>query len=342
MTGAARTSGRMGLWRPRLVRSARAGVPDATVRAALAGEDWQCERALRTVSDTAVLMVHTPGGKTGTLKIAATGNGAASLRREHEVLGQLGSDERLGAWRQLLPVPLSWGETAGGGFLLTSRLPGRDGRHPPPGVRDRLTSAAFDSIAPLHRHMQTVAVVDAALLRRWVEEPAEQLRKVARSAAAVDRVTAALHAGLAARPVTLGWAHGDFHPGNVLAGPRGQVTGIVDWDQARERDLGTADLAFWLLTLPSPGRRREFGARVAARLGARPCWTPAESRLLGSVADGAPAAGRALLLLAWLRHVAGNLAKSERYARSPLWVRRNVNPVLRQLADGLPRRAHRR
>jgi hypothetical protein len=83
---------------------------------------------------------------------------------------------------------------------------------------------------------------------------------------------------------------------------------------------------------------------VAARLAAGRCWTPAESRLLGLAADGDPvrgdpagsdpAAGRALLLLAWLRHVAGNLAKSGRYARSPLWVRGNVWPVLRQVTGG--------
>jgi Phosphotransferase enzyme family len=318
---------------PRRVRSARAGVPGAAVRAALARGDWQCERALPTVSDTAVIMVYKPGGETGTLKMAATGNGAASLRREYEVLGRLGSDERLGRWRELLPVPICWEEIGGGGFLLTSRLPGRDSRRLPPGGSGGLTAAAFDAIAPLHRHSRAAADVDAALLRRWLEQPAEQVREVVRSGRAVDQVAAAVRAGLAGRRVALGWAHGDFHPGNVLAGPDGQVTGIVDWDQAGEPDLGAVDLAFWLLTEPA-ARRREFGARVAARLRAPRCWTPAESRLLGDPADGDPAAGRALLLLTWLRHIAGNLAKSGRYARSPLWLHRNVRPVLRQVADG--------
>jgi hypothetical protein len=66
---------------------------------------------------------------------------------------------------------------------------------------------------------------------------------------------------------------------------------------------------------------------VAARLSRQQCWTPAENHLLGDVP-----AGRPVLLLAWLRHVAGNLAKSGRYASSPLWLRRNVRPVLRQVA----------
>jgi hypothetical protein len=37
---------------------------------------------------------------------------------------------------------------------------------------------------------------------------------------------------------------------------------------------------------------------------------------------------RVLLLLTWLRHVEGNLTKSTRYARSRLWMRENVDPVL--------------
>jgi aminoglycoside phosphotransferase (APT) family kinase protein len=317
--------------RPALVRSARAGVPDAAVRAALADGGWQRERTLTTLSGTAVIMVSAPGGRTGVLKISATEAGTASLRREHGVLRRLGRDERLGEWRDLLPVPLRWGDSGAGAYLLTSRLPGRDGRQLPQGMAGGLTRAAFRAIAPLHDHDRTVAEVDATLLRRWVDEPAARLAEVARPAR-VARVGAALHAGLAGRRMTLGWTHGDFHPGNVLAGSPERVAGIIDWDQARERDLVATDLAFWIITAPGTGRHRELGARVAARLDADRCWTPAESRLLAGTDDAA--AGRALLLLAWLRHVAGNLAKSSRYARSPLWLRNNVRPVLRQVAGG--------
>ena len=42
----------------------------------------------------------------------------------------------------------------------------------------------------------------------------------------------------------------------------------------------------------------------------------------------------ALVLLAWLRHIASNLGKSDTYAESPLWVHRAILPVLRQLAHG--------
>jgi aminoglycoside phosphotransferase (APT) family kinase protein len=191
-----------------------------------------------------------------------------------------------------------------------------------------------DVIAPLHRHAQRERVVDSALLGQWVDEPAERIRKVVRGNGAIDRLVATLRTQLAGRRVRLGWTHGDFYPGNLLISPGGQVTGIVDWGEAREADLAVLDLVFWLLTVPTPGPPREFGARVAARLDAGRCWTPAEHRLLDSAMDGDPMTGRTLLLLAWLRHVAGNLAKSDRYASSPLWSRRNVRPVLRQVADG--------
>ena len=112
--------------RRRVLRSKRGGVPSPMVRAALKKGKWQHERALATVSDTAVVMVRAPRGESAVLRVAATGNGVASLYREREVLSRLRSEERLGEWRALLPVPLDSGEVKGGGaFLVTSRLPGR-------------------------------------------------------------------------------------------------------------------------------------------------------------------------------------------------------------------------
>jgi Ser/Thr protein kinase RdoA (MazF antagonist) len=185
----------------------------------------------------------------------------------------------------------------------------------------------------LHRVTSTAQVVDADLLRRLVDEPAERLQKAVTRKDAVDRLAAALRAQLAGRRVRLGWTHGDFYPGNILVGPAGRVTGIVDWSQVREDDLIILDIAFWLLTIPKPGQPREFGARVAARLDRGLCWKPAEIDLLTTLARGGLIGGEALLLLAWLRHVTDNLAKSDRYAASPVWLRRNVLPVLRRVDE---------
>lgn len=329
----------------------RQSVPESVVQTTLAGGNWRSERALRTVTDTAVLTVSGPSGEMGVLKVATTECGMVGLRREHDVLSQLESDEQLGDWRTVVPVPLDSGNAGGGAFLLTSRLPGQDGRtlvtsaNPArrpagahsarrmPAVSD-LTSAAFDAISPLHRRTQSVQVVDDGMLGRWVDEPADLIRRTVRASGGVDRLISTLHKDLAGRQVTLGWTHGDFHPGNILVSADGTVTGIVDWGEARERDLSVLDLAFWLLTLPAPGQPREFGKRIAARLDSERFWTSAERRLLNSATYGDLVAGRTLLLLAWLRHVASNLAKSDRYAKSPLWSRRNVVPVLRQVAYG--------
>jgi O-antigen/teichoic acid export membrane protein len=325
--------GRVNAIRSRRVRSSGASPSDATVRAALADGNWRCEQALPTVSDSAVIMVRAAHGEPGVLKVATTGRGMASLHRERDVLGRLWSDERLGSWRDLLPVPLDGGNVDGGAFLLTSRLPGQDGRQVAPGVSNLITPAAVNAIATLHRTTSTVHVVDSDLLGRLVDKPAERLRGAVPRKDAVDRMGAALHAVLAGRQVRLGWTHGDFYPGNILVGSAGQVTGIVDWSQVREDDLIILDTAFWLLTIPKAGQPHQFGARVAARLDSGSCWKQAEIDLLATLAGGDPLGGEALLLLTWLRHVTDNLAKSDRYAASPLWLRRNVLPVLRRVGE---------
>jgi O-antigen/teichoic acid export membrane protein len=325
--------GRVRAVRSRRIRSSGAGVSGETVRAALAGGNWRCEQELPTVSDSAVIMVRAGDDEAGVLKVATTGSGMAGLHREHGVLCRLRSDERLGPWRDLLPVPLDVGDVSGGAFLLTSRLPGQDGRQVAPGLGNLLTPAAVNAITPLHRVTSTMHVVNDVVLNQLVDEPAGRLRAAVRRKDAVDRLAAYLHSQLAGRWVSLGWTHGDFFPGNVLVGPGGRVTGIVDWSQLREDDLVVLDIAFWLLTVPRPGQAREIGARVAARLDRGPCWQPAESSLVTSRAYGDPINGQALLLLAWLRHVTDNLAKSDRYAASPVWSRRNIAPVLRRVDE---------
>jgi aminoglycoside phosphotransferase (APT) family kinase protein len=303
------------------------------VQAALSGGDWRQERALRTVTDTSVYTVSGPRGE-AVLKVTDTDSGLAGLRREGDVLRQLWADERLGDWRDMLPVPLDSGDAGSGAFLLTSRLPGQDGRDLPPEAAGRLTAAAVDAITPLHRRTRTIRMVDQELLSNWVDQPVQLIKRVLPANGAVSHLADALRGDLAGRMVTLGWTHGDFHPGNLLVGADGRVTGIVDWGEARDEDLPVLDLAFWLLTVPVPGQPRELGKRIAGRLRHQQFWTPAESRLLGRAADGGLTAGRTLLLLAWLRHVGSNLAKSDRYASNPLWQRWNVVPVLRQVAHG--------
>ncbi|MGH3301317.1 MAG: phosphotransferase family protein, partial [Streptosporangiaceae bacterium] len=317
--------------RSRLVRSEAGGVPAAVVQAALTAGDWRPESNLRTVSDSAVVMVRGCGTEAAVLKVAASSNGIESLRREWLALECLHADDRLGSWRSLLPVPLSFGNVSAGAYLVTSKLPGLDGRQAKPGLTNWLTLAAANAIAPLHRLDPATHVLNEPVVSRLVDGPVEALRRAVGSKAVIDRMAAGLRAELDGRWVTLGWTHGDFYAGNVIVSGEGRVTGIVDWAQASRHDLVILDLAFWLLTTPRPGEPHEFGARVAARLGSRQPWLPAETEMMSGRSYNDPISGSALLVLTWLRHVSDNLAKSERYTESPLWLRRNVAPVLRAI-----------
>lgn len=304
------------------------------LRAALPDGDWRYERALNSVSDVTAYIVRSGYGETGVLKIATTASGASSLRREHEILIQLRSDCQLDNWLALIPDPLAAGTAGAWTYLFTNLLPGKDGRKPALTETDRLTSAAIAAISPLHRRTEETRVVDDRLLERMVDEPTETIMTSLPSADVVRRLASTLRSDLAGRELTLGWTHGDFHPGNIMLSADRRVTGIVDWGEAREHDLPALDIAFWLLTMPEQGRSRGVGGRVADRLSRGLPWTPSEERVLAGTTAGDLIDGRTLLLMAWLRHVASNLAKSAQYAESPLWSRRNVIPVLRQVAHG--------
>lgn len=304
----------------------------ALVCAALPDGDWRCERLVRTVSDVRVYIMRAEHRETAVLKVASTKSSAAGLRRERSVLTQLGSDRQLGDWSAVVPVLLAAGEVGASSYLFTSKLPGRDGRERAPQEMARLTSAAIQAISPLYLRTRSTRVVDDALLNQLVDEPAELVKTALPCADIVDPLTRALHSSLAGRTVTLGMTHGDFTAGNILADDDARVTGIVDWGDAREHDLPALDIAFWLVTVPGQVRIGGLGRVVATRLDREQVWTPAERRALGSVAEDDLTDGNTLLLLAWLRHIASNLGKSDTYAENPLWLRRAIVPVLRQLA----------
>lgn len=321
----------------RMIRSPRGPVP-AAVRAralSMAGAaGWHLDRRLPTASDTAVLLVSREH-QAGVLKVASTPQGIAALAREREVLSRLASEDRLGAWRQMLPAVLDSFEPPGALALLTSRIDGRDGRSTLAEHEDALAAAA--AIKPLHWLDSAQLPVDEQLLSRWVGEPVARLRATLSSSrrlvADAGRLESLLYRQLSGRTLTLGWVHGDFHAGNLLLDGRGVVSGVLDAGQAQERDLPVLDLAHWLLTLPGGDGPRPLGARVAARLGSGPGWSEDEMRFLSLAPGGAELPGPVLLLLSWLRHVDNNLVKSNRYRTNVVWLRRNVIPVLRKVPD---------
>ena len=140
---------------------------------------------------------------------------------------------------------------------------------------------------------------------------------------------------LAARRLAVGWSHGDFVPGNILVDPAAaRVTGIVDWELARPADLPLVDVATVLLAARMQASRHELG-RVVCDFLAGLDWSEDERRILAEAGAGLPGEaidGRALVLLCWLRHVSGNLAKASGYATHERWLRGNVAPVAEAVA----------
>jgi aminoglycoside phosphotransferase (APT) family kinase protein len=114
----------------------------------------------------------------------------------------------------------------------------------------------------------------------------------------------------------------------LLAEGDHEVSGIIDWEVARPGDLPQVDLVWLLLAARVLSQRRELG-EVIVRWLSDPQWHADEQPVVDRIERrGNDVSLRALVLLAWLRHLSSNVTKCERYARSRLWVRRNIDPVL--------------
>jgi Ser/Thr protein kinase RdoA (MazF antagonist) len=172
-------------------------------------------------------------------------------------------------------------------------------------------------------------------VERWAAPGVERLRNGLGGSHRLAWLEEELRTGLVGRQVTMAWIHGDFWGGNVLVSADGAVVlGVVDWDLAERDALASLDVVHLAVMRRALERRRMFGDVACERLEGR-AWAPDDRILLaaGGVPLGDDEFERAVLLLAWLRHVAANLAQRDDYARRPIWVRRNVVEVLRSLAS---------
>jgi hypothetical protein len=279
-----------------------------------------------------------PGEGQVVLKHAQSGPAAAALRREWEVLTLLRGQEQLGEWRRLLPVPLERRLDGPLPMIVESCLPGRDAAtvliaHPE--AADRVASLALEALAGLNR-ATAGAGPGAQRVEGWVADPLATVRgqvpwcRTGAGEAGLTAVGGRLRDALARRPGAVGWTHGDYHPGNLLLDERlSRVTGVVDWGEARESDPVAVDAYTWVITLRCLLTGAGLGA-VVARIVREGALDPADLDLLAraGLADRADDAAPDFALLAWLRHVAANVAKSPRYGRSRIWFRRAVSPVL--------------
>ena len=183
-------------------------------------------------------------------------------------------------------------------------------------------------------HEPTRVPIDAAsdaLLATWIDDPLADRRPglPRRPGHARPSWTSPCGTALAGRPLVVAWSHGDLTPGNLFVDDDGRIGGMVDWEGARADRLPEVDLLTLVIAVRAADGPREFGEVVRDLLD-RP-WSEEEV----AVRDAGPnrdVPRDALVLLAWLHHVATNLAKSDAYTGHDVWLLRNVRDVLGALA----------
>jgi len=304
------------------------GAPDA---------GWRTESVRWTGTSVAVAVVARAGDDRHlVVKVPAAAEGVANLQRQVEVLTMLWEDPRLHGWRSVLPRPVHQGELAGRYYCVEEALPGeqaarlvRRGQH-----ARAVLDASARVIDGLHALTASRRVVDGATVEAWVTRPLRRLDRFAETRprrrelrAAVDRLGHDLASSLLDRTVRLGWIHGDFWPGNILAMPgTGRITGVVDWDQATADQLPLHDLLHLHLHARRLARSEELGDVVVDALnGGVPQALGVPAGLVDAWTDGIPA--RAALLLCWLRH-ATLFLDSDGHRGNRYWLRNNVEKVL--------------
>ncbi|MFC4947696.1 phosphotransferase [Pseudonocardia sp. GCM10023141] len=305
------------------------------------GADWVIGQRLMGRSDSVVVAFGPPTGPGALLKASDSIKGREQLRLQSIVLRTIALDERLGAWRRLVPSILGDGDIGGSYYVLESMMPGGDGIKAlnDPARRRTFSSSAVATISELHRCTSRPVRVGDEQLRRWVREPmAEVIAALPRSQrAAAAELESALVEQLAGRVLSTGRTHGDYAPENLLVDDWGRVVAIVDWCQAEEDGLPVLDVVCFLLRSENLTRGTELGTLVLDRLAdARPTehelLARAQRMLGGEVLDVG-----LLTLLGWLAHVAHNLRKSPTFAANPVWVRRNLVSVIREVPVMLER-----
>ncbi|MET7455985.1 aminoglycoside phosphotransferase family protein [Streptomyces sp. NPDC005574] len=298
--------------------------------------------ARRTFSDLLVFRLDGDAVPPVMVKHPRSSRAVTSLTRECDAVRILAGDERIGAWRRLLPVVEQCRLEGPLPFVVERALPGVEGdtllRHCPSLAR-RVAVSALATIGELHRATGRTEDVTARM-RDWVDPRLAALAAEVdwcRRGRGADAMTVLRHRlvrALEGRRLLVAWTHGDYHPGNVLlTGSQGTLCGVIDWAGALPDGPAALDCHTFVLTQRHQRGGRQFG-RIVADTVRRGSLPPADQRLLteaGALVSDAEGE-MAMTLLTWLWHVAGNVTKSARYGRSRRWIGENVLPVLAEVA----------
>lgn len=305
-------------------------------------EGWTVLRAARSETGVTVAMVGPAGAQPRlVVKIATDPEAGEAIGAHVARLSSLRADPRLEGWARLLPVVLGSGRSADAVFVAETALPGvpaeslvRD-----PAIRRALLPAAGAAIGELHRRTASERIVDRGVLDEWVEGPIRRLAQVlaprdtdGASLRRLEWLGGRLGEALMGRTMSVGWVHGDYWPGNLMAMADGRsISGIVDWDQAAPGLPPMHDIVHLLLYTRRLTQHRELGDVVRGFLGGEPLD---DVELATTVAAGFQWPSREdvrmAVALSWLRHV-GTFVALPRHGSNRLWMQRNVDAVLRDL-----------
>lgn len=299
--------------------------------------EWRTQAVTWTGTSIAMAMVvHRSHDRRLVVKIPATVEGSASLKRQVQALSALAGDPRLQGWEAALPWTVREGEVAGRYYCVEEAVPGE--QTGPLVMRGTGPCALLDASARLidglHSRTMQDGQVDDAAIEAWVNRPLRRLERfaVARRRsdellAGVERLRDDLTGALLGRTVRLSWIHGDYWSGNILASSEGErITGVVDWDQAATRQLRLHDLLHLYLYARRIRRAEELGEVVIGALMAGvPEVIGVPAGLVDAWTDGIPS--RSSLLLYWLRHVTLFL-DADGHRDNRYWLRDNVENVL--------------
>jgi len=293
-----------------------------------------------SINDVVIARVGSrPELPTAIVKLARTEAATTALLREANAIAALKADPRFRDFPIRLPDVLVDGERDGRRYLVETLLPGISAAQLLARGEScrRIASVAVGAIGQFHLRTAGLVQVDHTMLERWINRPALAVDRVVSStrSASLRGLVRGLSEDLEGLTLAAGWVHGDFAPGNVLMDPDGRrVTGIIDWELASRSELLALDVAMFLLAANARVGRRGLGAVIVALLGdAGPSALRSSLEEAARQGPGDPIPTGALVLLCWLRHVAANLAKSDRYARHRVWRRYNVDVVLDSLAQ---------
>jgi aminoglycoside phosphotransferase (APT) family kinase protein/O-antigen/teichoic acid export membrane protein len=314
-----------------------------TVLAALVestGETHRIVERLATDPGVAAAIVRSTRQQTDAILKVPDRSATPAVLHEAAALIALHDEPELSDWRGITPRLLV-AETTGRPYTVQAYLPGVDGRTATSLGLDlgQATLRTAEAISDLHHRTTTATLATAPMVERLVGGPLDVTVSRARGLsssrhrASIDRLRARLVSEIADRSVRTAWTHGDLWLGNVLFGFGGEVTGIVDWGGWNRTGIPGMDLAHLVLTTRMLRTGSSLGTVMCAYLD-DPTLSDAEQQVLdlasGTAGDPAPPEP-ILFLLAWLHHLASNLAKSSRYETSWLWSTRNVEPVLASL-----------